>query len=77
MRATILFSILILLMSAVPGTDAPGTQVCLTREEKKLYDMIMEYRKSKGLSPIPLSGKLTLVAQTHAKDLSMNYKFDP
>jgi hypothetical protein len=33
----------------------------------------MEYRKSKGLPTIPLSPKLTLVAQTHAKDLSENH----
>jgi uncharacterized protein YkwD len=53
------------------------TEVCLTKEEKKLYDLIMEYRKSKKLPPIPLSSKLTLVAQTHAKDLSENYEFNP
>ena len=50
---------------------------CLTKEEKKLYDLIMEYRRSKKLEPIPLSESLTLVAQTHARDLSENYKFDP
>ena len=51
-------------------------EVCLTTEEKKLYDLIMEYRKSKNLESIPLSPKLTLVAQTHAKDLAENYEFN-
>ena len=50
--------------------------ICLSKEEKKLYDLIMEYRKSKNLGAIPLSAGLTLVAQTHARDLSENYKFD-
>jgi uncharacterized protein YkwD len=48
----------------------------LSQEEQKLYDLIMEYRKSKNLPPIPLSLKLTKVAQTHARDLNINYKFD-
>ena len=37
----------------------------------------MAYRKSKKLPPIKLSAKLTHVAQTHARDLAHNYKFDP
>lgn len=39
--------------------------------------MIMAYRKSMGLDPIPLSAKLTRVAQTHVRDLADHYKFDP
>lgn len=39
--------------------------------------MMMTYRKSKGLPPIKLSARLTDVAQTHARDLAENYKFDP
>ena len=50
--------------------------VCLSGEEQRLYALIMEYRKSKGLDVIPISSKLTLVAQTHARDLAENYKFD-
>ena len=52
-------------------------EVCLSKEEKKLFDLIMDYRKSKKLKAIPLSSKLTLVAQTHARDLVENFKFDP
>lgn len=36
----------------------------------------MAYRKEKGLPSIPISAKLTQVAQTHARDLMTNYKFD-
>ena len=51
--------------------------ICLSPEEKKLYDLMMDYRKSRGLGPISLSAKLTRVAQTHARDLVENYDFDP
>jgi uncharacterized protein YkwD len=44
----------------------------LTKEEQKLYDIIMKYRKSKRLVKIPLSKSLTFVAQTHVKDLTLN-----
>ncbi len=46
--------------------------VCLSGEEKKLFQLIMDYRQSKGLPPIPLSKSLTIVAQAHAKDLQNN-----
>lgn len=41
----------------------------LTPDEQKLYDLVMAYRKSKGLPAIPVSVSLTYVAQTHAKDV--------
>ncbi len=44
----------------------------LTDEEKKLYNIIMEYRKENGLPIIPISTSLTFVAQTHVKDLVNN-----
>ncbi|HEY0744946.1 MAG TPA: CAP domain-containing protein [Chryseosolibacter sp.] len=50
--------------------------VCLNAEEQKLYTLMMKYRKSKGLKSIPISAKLTKVAQTHARDLMTNYTFD-
>jgi len=52
-------------------------KVCLNAEERKLYDLIMVYRREKNLESIPLSAKLSQVAQTHARDLSEHYKFDP
>lgn len=41
----------------------------LSAEEKKLYDIIMEYRKQNNLPIISLSKSMTFVAQTHVKDL--------
>lgn len=41
----------------------------LSPEEQKLYNAINEYRAEKNLPAIPLSKSLTVVAQTHAKDL--------
>ena len=44
----------------------------LSAEEKKLYDLVISYRKENGLAEIPLSKSLTFVAQTHAKDMEEN-----
>jgi uncharacterized protein YkwD len=72
-----LFSIIVLIvLTGFHHRSEVVSVACLTKEEKKLYDLIMEYRRSKKLEPIPLSESLTLVAQTHARDLSENYKFD-
>jgi uncharacterized protein YkwD len=60
--------------SSIP--EPKPAEVCLSSEEKKLYDLIMEYRESKGLEQIPISAKLMEVAQTHARDLADNYVFD-
>ena len=43
-----------------------------TEREQELYDVVMAYRKSKGLPVIPLSPKLTKVAQLHCVDLMKN-----
>jgi len=48
----------------------------LSTDESELYDLVMKYRKVKGLPGIPLSKSLTIVAQTHAKDLDENYVDD-
>ncbi|MBT1696500.1 CAP domain-containing protein [Fulvivirgaceae bacterium PWU4] len=71
----ILISVLIL-QGFTFTSQKPATEGILSKEEQKLYELIMEYRKSKGLPPIALSAKLTKVAQAHARDLSENYKFD-
>jgi len=48
---------------------------CITSTEKQIYDQLNQYRRSKGLPTIPLSKKLTQVAQAHVKDLAENYDF--
>jgi len=37
--------------------------------EQRLYRLLMEYRRSKGLPPIPLSPSLSFVARAHVRDL--------
>jgi hypothetical protein len=69
-----LFLLALPILFSMRMTPSPINQVCLQPEEKKLYDLIMEYRKEKNLESVPLSAKLTLVAQIHAKDLSENFK---
>lgn len=44
----------------------------LSEEETKLYNLIMQYRSGFNLPRIPLSKSLTIVAQTHVKDLAHN-----
>lgn len=51
-------------------------EICVSEEEKKLYDLINQYRKSKKLKAIPLSAKLTKTAQTHVRDLADNYAYE-
>ena len=68
------YSLLFFLILCFSGQNSIFAQnVCLSAEEKKLYDLIMTYRKSKKLKSIPFSAKLTHVAQTHVRDLSENY----
>ena len=54
---TLLFGAFLILIS-IENNPKTGSEVCLSSEEKKLYDLMMEYRKSKGLNSIPLSAKL-------------------
>ena len=65
-------------LTLVGFDKAPSQRItaCLSTEERKLYDIIMEYRNQNTLEPIPLSESLTYVAQTHARDLSAHYEFD-
>jgi uncharacterized protein YkwD len=44
----------------------------LSAEELKLYNLITEYRKDKGLPKIMISKSLTFVAQMHVTDLVNN-----
>ena len=71
-------SLLILLIagtSFVLVSNKKIPPVCVNQEELKLFDMINVYRNENGLPPIRLSKSLTLVAQLHAKDLSINRPF--
>ncbi len=48
------------------------TDVCVTADEMKLYDLIMSYRAENNLPKIPLSKSLSYVAHQHAWDLEVN-----
>ena len=69
-------SILLSLTRAPEQPVVPAATVCLSPEEQKLYDLIMAYRRSKKLPVIPLSAKLTMVAQAHTRDLTSNFVDD-
>lgn len=69
--------IVIVCLGIKPGNPEPvAEQVCLSAEEKKLYDLIIAYRKSKRLPNIPLSAKLSRVAQAHVRDIEEHYSYD-
>ncbi|MBX2967374.1 MAG: CAP domain-containing protein [Cyclobacteriaceae bacterium] len=70
------FSIFLIGLLFISSGNKKYPAICLQPEEKKLYDLVMAYRQENGLPVIPLSEKLTLVAQLHAKDLSENYNPD-
>ena len=73
----VLLCVFLMSFNMPQSDDHIEAEVCLSSEEQKLYDLIMAYRKSKGLKSIPLSAKLSRVAQVHARDLAENYDFDP
>jgi len=78
MKFIFFIAVLMVFQASAPvGPKDVIDSVCLSSEEKKLYDLMMAYRKSKGLEPIEMSARLTQVAQAHARDLADNYKFDP
>ncbi|SRR5690554_1464912 len=78
MKSLPLYAFLLALCTLTSASRAPEEKsVCLSGEEHLLYTMIMDYRKSKGLKPIPLSARLSEVAQLHALDLVENYDFAP
>jgi uncharacterized protein YkwD len=76
MKKVVIPALLIIITTGFSSIKEKVVETTLSQEEQKLYNLIMEYRKSKNLAPIPLSLKLTKVAQVHATDLTTNYKFD-
>jgi hypothetical protein len=79
MRSVFFICLLFILQASgtIRHQDVTVASTCLSSEEKKLYDLMMAYRRANGLPPISLSAKLTRVAQTHARDLADHYQFDP
>lgn len=75
-RNLLLASTLLLMLTA--GFSYKSTvikeepELCFSKEEQRMYDLIVAYRKQKKLPSIKISAALTKVAQAHARDLSMN-----
>lgn len=74
---TLILLLVLSVFSYSPVGVQATTDVCVSAEEEKLYNLINDYRKKKRLDPIPFSAKLTKVAQVHAKDLADHYTFSP
>lgn len=51
-------------------------EICLSENESNLAEMINQYRLENGLTPIPISSSLTLVAKEHVSDLIINKPYD-
>ncbi|MBL7850006.1 MAG: CAP domain-containing protein [Cyclobacteriaceae bacterium] len=66
----------LLLFLLLPVQPVASQEVCLSAEERKLYDLIMGYRKSRKLPTIPYSAKLTKVAQAHVRDLVAHFDYE-
>ncbi len=71
-------SILIVIVAVVAFTNTAAqnnvADVVPTNDELQLYELIMQYRQSRGLHRIPLSPSLTYVAQVHARDVVAHYE---
>jgi hypothetical protein len=76
MRSAIVFSAFVVALLSFNPALSQADNVCLSAQEKLLYDLIMQYRKSKKLKPIPFSARLTKVAQAHVRDLEDNFDFE-
>lgn len=65
---------LLLIILLISGTNTIGqvADICLTKDEYRLYTIINEYRTKQGLSVVPVSRSLCYVAKIHARDLFFN-----
>lgn len=68
---------------APPAFSMPAAEAsvhgkpALSPGELRLYRLLMEYRRSRGLPPIPLSGSLSRVAGLHVRDLELHPPSEP
>jgi uncharacterized protein YkwD len=71
-----MFTYILTILLCQFGPTSSSTEICLSANEIKLYELINEIRAKEGMESIPLSGSLSLVAKSHAIDLSENEPFD-
>jgi len=69
-RIIIFFSILLIFTSNIALAQIPD--LCLTKDEYRLYSLINDYRTKQGLGVISISKSLCYVAKIHARDLFTN-----
>jgi uncharacterized protein YkwD len=62
----------IILCILLISLNLKATSQVLNTEEQELYRIMMNYRSQHGLPSIPFSKSLTIVAQTHVRDLYKN-----
>lgn len=72
MNASIFSSTLAFITILSVSSFYSSSEINYSQQERQLYKLVNQYRKSKGLKNIPLSPALTFVAQTHAKDVIDN-----
>lgn len=66
-----ILAIIVLIFSTFHAhTQMPD--ICLTKDEYRLFSLINVYRVKKGLAVIPVSTSLSYVAKIHARDLYLN-----
>lgn len=65
-------AIILLLLFAKTFAHSQVPDICLTRDEYRLYSLVNEIRLKKGLAVIPISKSLSYVAKIHARDLFHN-----
>lgn len=66
------FFIFIISFLPLAGQNNYRNEACVSDDEYRLYKLINEYRREKGLSQVPLSASLCYVAGAHAWDLENN-----
>jgi len=66
------FIIFFILLFSFFISNAQVPDLCLTREEYRLYSLINDARTKKGLPVVPISRSLSYVAKIHARDLFHN-----
>lgn len=72
MLRPLLLVLILSLITAFSSRQGQTPEVCLSADEKKLLELINEYRKKNKLPVIEVSASLSYVAQIHAKDLAEN-----
>jgi uncharacterized protein YkwD len=62
----------LLIPAAAPRAQTPPDAGTLSKAERSLLELLNAYRAERGLPAVALSPALTLVAQTHVRDLEAN-----